>query len=458
MRKSDSGFSAAALADVLFGELNLPGSANLKIAYSGGLDSSVLLHALASLRYSHPFMLAAVHVDHGLHADSAAWAEACAETCRNLNVPLTVRRVAVAGIGTEGLEAAARRARYAALAEDLASGEILLTAHQRDDQAETVLLQLLRGSGLAGLAAMSARAPFGAGERVRPLLRFSRASLREYAERNHLTWIEDPSNSDLRLRRNFLRAKIFPDLLRHWPEAAAALARNAAHVAEGMQLLDELAEADLAACRGGDRRYPAALSVAALDVLTPARQRNLLRAWLRTQGFLAPSARHLEAVLEQARHMPQSRQSCVRWPGVEVWRYRDLLAVLPGQTPPDPALAADWDLTRSFEIRGIGRLHTQVSTAPDAPRIRPLRQVRVQLRRGGEILQLPGRRHHHALKNLIQAAGIPPWERGRLPLFYNGDQLVAVADRWVCAEFAAGNDEPGLQIVWEPFAATENGR
>lgn len=458
MRKSDPEFSVAALADVLFGELNLADSASIKVAYSGGLDSSVLLHALALLRNSHPLTLAAVHVDHGLHADSAAWAEACAGVCRNLNVPFTVRRVAVTGIGADGLEAAARRARYAALAEDLASGEVLLTAHQRDDQAETVLLQLLRGSGLAGLAAMPARAPFGAGERVRPLLRFPRASLRAYADRNHLTWIEDPSNGDLRLRRNFLRAEILPGLLRHWPEAGAALSRAATHAAEAMQLLDELAGNDLAACLGGDRRYPAALSIAALNTLTPARQRNLLRAWLRTQGFLAPSARHLETVLGQARHAPQSRQSCVRWPGVEIWRYRDLLVAVPGQTPPDPELVADWDLDRPFEIRGIGRLHTLPSTTPDAPRIRAVRRLRVQLRRGGEILQLPGRRHHHALKKLIQAAGIPPWERGRLPLFYAGDQLVAVADRWVCAAYAPGRDEPGLRIVWEPFAMAEKGR
>lgn len=458
MRKSDPGFSVAALADVLFGELKLPDSASLKVAYSGGLDSTVLLHALATLRPSRHFTLAAIHVDHGLHPDSATWAEACADVCRNLNVAFTVRRVAVTGIGAEGLEAAARRARYAALAEGLAPGGILLTAHQRDDQAETVLLQLLRGSGLPGLAAMPARAPFGAGERVRPLLCFPRASLQTYAERNRLTWIEDPSNGDLRLRRNFLRAEILPGLLHHWPEAGAALSRAAAHAAAAMQLLDELADNDLADCLGGDRRYPAALSIAALTTLSAARQRNLLRAWLRTQGFLAPSARHLETVLGQARHVPQTRQSCVRWPGVEIWRYRDLLVAVPGQAPPDPALATDWDLARPFEIRGIGRLHTLASTTPDVPRIRAVRRLRVQLRRGGEILQLPGRRHHHALKKLIQAAGIPPWERGRLPLFYAGDQLVAVADRWVCAAYAAGRDEPGLQIVWEPFATAEKGR
>ncbi len=458
MRKSDPGFSVAALADVLFGELNLADSATLKIAYSGGLDSTVLLHALAALRPSRRFTLAAIHVDHGLHPDAATWAETCAATCRTLDVPFTVRRVAVTGIGAAGLEAAARRARYAALAGSLAPGAILLTAHQRDDQAETVLLQLLRGSGLPGLAAMPVRAPFGAGERVRPLLRFPRAALHAYAERNRLTWIEDPSNGDLRLRRNFLRAQVLPGLLRHWPAASVALSRAAAHAAEAMQLLDELAGNDLAACRGGDRRYPAALSTAALTALTPARQRNLLRAWLRMQGFLAPSARHLETILGQARHMPQTRQSCVRWPGVEIWRYRDLLVAVPGQLPPDPALAADWDLACPLELRGIGRLHTLASTTPDAPRIRMVGRLRVQLRRGGEILQLPGRRHHHALKKLIQAAGIPPWERGRLPLLYAGDQLVAVADRWVCAAYAAGRDEPGLQIVWEPFAVAEKGR
>jgi len=454
LRKPESEFSAAVLADLLFGELGLPDAPVLRLAYSGGLDSSVLLHALAELRGSRRFMLAAIHVDHGLHPDSDKWARHCAEVCRQLDAPFTLQRVSVTGRDEEGLEAAARRARYAALRQGLAPGEFLLTAHQRDDQAETLLLQLLRGSGIAGQAAMPARARFGAGELLRPLLNFPRASLMAYAERQRLVWIEDPSNGDTRLRRNFLRAEILPRLAGHWPDAAAALARSAMHAAEALELLDELAEADLALCLDGDQRYPWALSVTALTGLTPAHQRNLLRLWLRRQGFVAPTTRHLNELLARVRHTPQSRQSCVSWPGVGIWRYRDRLVALPARALPDPLLEANWNLAQPFEIPGVGRLLARPSTTREVPRLRALGSVHVRLRQGGETLLLPGRHHHHALKKLIQAAGIPPWERHRLPLFYAGDRLAAVADRWVCAGFAATDDEPGLQIVWEPFELT----
>jgi tRNA(Ile)-lysidine synthase len=361
--------------------------------------------------------------------------------------------VRVTAVAEEGLEAAARRARYAALAELLGPGDFLLTAHQRDDQAETVLLQLMRGAGIAGLAAMPARAAFGPGELVRPLLGFARAALLAYAREHRLDWIEDPSNADLRLRRNFLRAEILPRLQQHWPEANAMLVRSAGHAAEAQALLDDLARMDLAGCMpADDPRYPYALSVTVFAALPAARQRNLLRYWLRQQGFLVPSARQLEEVQTLIRTAPRTRQACLRWSGAELWRYRERLVIVPWRPVPDRRLDVAWDLRAPLELPGIGRLRTVAVTGRGLVPERLGEQVRVRLRQGGEPVLLPGRRHHHALKKLLQAAGVPPWERIRLPVLYAGDQLAAVADRWVCAAFAAQPGESGLEIVWEPFA------
>ena len=438
---------------MLFDELCIPPDTRLKVAYSGGLDSHVLLHALSVLRADHPFSLSAVHIDHGLQAASVDWDKHCASVCATLGVDYVMKRVTVEGVADEGLEAAARRARYAALVAALAPGDILLTAHHGDDQAETVLLQLLRGTGVAGLAAMPVQADFGPGRIVRPLLGFTRTALRAYAQTSGLVWIEDPTNQALHLRRSFLRTEIFPRLAHHWPAHASVLARTARHAAEAMGLLDEVAETDLAACRHTTTHSPQALSINALMDIPVAHQRNLLRYWLRQQGFLAPAAVHLEEVLAQVRTAPHTQHARVCWPGTEVWRYRDLLAAMPAQLAPDPALDVAWDLRAPLNLPGVGRLQAvpMRGLGLSCARLNG-KLLHVRLRAGGETLMLPGRKHHHVLKKLLQAEGVPPWLRARLPLFYVDDVLAAVADRWVCAPFLAGDGDEGLNIVWEPFA------
>jgi len=455
LRKLDTGFSPATLSAVLFDELRLPPDAHFRVAYSGGLDSHVLLHALSVLRADHHFSLSAIHIDHALQPASAEWGRHCASICTTLNVQYVVKRVSVEGVAEEGLEAAARRARYAALAAVLAPGDILLTAHHGDDQAETVLLQLLRGAGVAGLAAMPTQAAFGPGQIIRPLLGFSRAALHAYAQEQQLVWIEDPSNQESHLRRSYLRTEIMPRLARHWPAHASLLARTARHAAEAMELLDEVATTDFAACRHAVAHSPQALSIKSLLTLSTVRQRNLLRYWLWRQGFLAPATLQLEEVLAQVQTAPRSQQARVCWPGTEVWRYRDLLVAMPAQHAPDPALDVAWDLRAPLDLPGVGRL-----------RVAPIRgqglscarlngkSLHVRLRAGGETLMLPGRDHHHALKKLLQAEGVPPWLRARLPLFYVNHELAAAADRWVCAPFLAGDGEEGLKLVWEPFLDT----
>jgi tRNA(Ile)-lysidine synthase len=451
LRKPDAGFSPAALAAVLFDELRLSPGAHLKVAYSGGLDSHVLLHTLSVLRADHHFSLSAIHIDHDLQSASAEWGRHCSRICAALDIQYVVKRVRVEGVAEEGLEAAARRARYVALAAALEPGDILLTAHHGDDQAETVLLQLLRGAGVTGLAAMPTQAALGPGQIVRPLLGFSRAALHAYAQEHQLAWIEDPSNQESHLRRSYLRTEILPRLARHWPAHARLLARTARHAAEAMGLLDEVAETDLVACRHAVPHSPQELSIKALLTLSTARQRNLLRYWLRRQGFLAPATSQLEEVLAQVQTAPRSQQARVCWPGTEVWRYRDLLVAMPAQHSPDPALDVVWDLRAPLDLPGIGCLHAVPIRGQGLSCARLNgKSLHIRLRSGGEMLMLAGHGHHHVLKKLLQAEGVPPWLRARLPLFYMDHELAAVADRWVCAPYLAGDGEEGLKIVWEP--------
>lgn len=439
-------FTPAALAAVLAEELALSVSTPLAIAYSGGLDSHVLLHALARARSDARRSVRAIHINHNLHADADRWAEHCARTCAALDVPLTIATVAVEGIRDYGLEDAARRARHAAFARDLRGGEVLVTAHHRDDQAETVLLQLLRGTGVRGIAAMPALASFANGRVARPLLRWGRAALAAYATAERLHYIDDSSNDDRRIARNYLRIEVMPLLTARWPEAVEQLARSARHSTEAVALLDEIAASDLGTCGTPEGE----LRIAALNSLAAARRSNLVRYWLRVRGVRVPAEAVLRQILRQCEHTPRTRHACIAWPEGEVRRYRDALTAN-ARSAVSIDWTAAWDPASPLLIPGTGkRLRVQPTTGTGLARAwaRDL-PWRVQWRRGGERCLLPGRSHRHKLKKLLQEAGVPPWERERLPLIYVDDKLAAVADRWVCQPFAARADEPGLMLVLE---------
>jgi tRNA(Ile)-lysidine synthase len=450
LRKTDPGFSVAALEASLFERLALSPTASFKLAFSGGLDSHVLLHALAGLRDRHhaTFALSAMHIDHGLHPDSAEWARHCQKVCAQLAVAFETQRVLVDSAAGDGLEAAARRARYGALKHRLAPDQVLLTAHHQDDQAETVLLQLLRGAGVHGLAAIAPIKAFGPGRLARPLLAFARADLRAYAEHHRLDWIDDESNLNLKHRRNVIRHEILPAVRRHWPQATELLARSARHAAEAAGLLNTLAADDLGRCLGpaGER---SALSIGALRALPRARLANLLRYWLRHQDFQAPTTQQIEELTALVAHDPVSRRARLAWPGVEVWRYRDSLQAAAPLAAPVSMLDLPWDLNGPLELPQLGwRLLAVPADGQGLARARlPVAPLRVRLRHGGEVCRLPGRRHHHKLKKLLQASHVAPWRRGRLPLLYAGDALAAVADLWVCEPYAARADEPGVRLI-----------
>ncbi|MBD9423966.1 tRNA lysidine(34) synthetase TilS [Pseudomonas sp. PDM15] len=391
-----------------------------RIALSGGLDSTVLLHLLARLREREALPpLSAVHVHHGLQAIADTWPAHCQSLCDELAVPLRIERVQVDGGAS--LERAAREARYAAFERQIGAGEILLTGQHRDDQAETLLFRLLRGAGVRGLAGMPLSRRLAAGWLVRPLLQVPRAQLEAYARQHDLRWVEDPSNADTGLARNFLRHEVFPVLARHWPQAGASLARTAEHMREAEQLLAELAEQDLATVRGSgafDWLNLPSVQLQPLIALSEVRQRNALRHWLAPYSRM-PDSEHWAGWVD-LRDATVDAAALWRLDGGELRRADGRLWLLSGEWLQQPPPPAAWtDPAQPLCLPGNGRAQIE-GVGPAAP-------LQLRYRQGGEVMALAGRGHRD-LKRLLNERGVPAFVRGRLPLLYRGDELLAVAN------------------------------
>jgi tRNA(Ile)-lysidine synthase len=411
------------------------------VAFSGGVDSSVLLHALVALRAEHrDWSVRAMYVDHQLQAASEIWGERCKAVAFELNVDFAVLKVEVDRDSVEGLESAARNARYGALRQALRPQEILLTAHHADDQAETVLMALLRGSGVQGLAAMPVSKPWPPGWHMRPLLSFTRSAIEKWARDQGITGIDDPTNQVLRHDRNFLRHEVLPLLSSRWPAAAANIARGADHAGESLELLEEIAAADLSACCLG-----AALRIDALFALSGPRRRNLLRYWLRSQGLRMPSTRKLAGLELDLRVAAPDRIPTVRWLDVELFWHRGLLYARSEQ--PELPSQISWNWREPLRLPALGSLSLQPAAAGLATDKLP-DMLTVKFRAGGERIRLPGREHRHHLKKLLQESGVLPWWRDRMPLLFAGKKLVAVGDLFVGDEFIARDGQPASSVVW----------
>ncbi|HEY6643999.1 tRNA lysidine(34) synthetase TilS [Povalibacter sp.] len=440
-------FSPATLLAIVRSHLPAAASGRLCVAFSGGLDSTVLLAALAQgVRDDSSYTLRAIHIDHDLHADSSRWSQHCAAVAQRLGVDYVSRTVSVARDAGAGLEAAARDARYAALREHLRPGDVLLSAHHADDQFETLLLALLRGAGLAGLAAMPVSREFHPGWHLRPLLDFTRSALEDWATSQQLVWIADPSNDSRRFDRNFLRQDVIPLMRSRWPAASQSAARSASHVGEGLALMDEQAQTDLATASAGP-----CLRVDVLSGLSVARRRNLLRYWTRLRGARAPSTRKLLALEHDMLVAQEDRLPVTQWDGFEVRRFRGLLyAESTREWSADAAAPVAWDWSRPMTLPDqLGVLCAQDVRGSGLSRALLSSTLRVEFRHGGEVIRPAGQRHHRSLKKLLQDADILPWWRSRLPLLWMGDQLVAVGDLWTADEFAAREDDEGVQVIWQ---------
>ncbi len=409
------------------------------VAFSGGLDSTVLLHTLAGLEPHCEIV--AVHVDHALQESSADWEDHCRRFAASLGVAFESVKVRVQLESGKGPEASAREARYSGLLSVMQPGDWLLSAHHREDQAETLLLNLIRGSGPAGVAGIGDIRRFGPGWLARPLLNVDREALQAYAGQTGLRWVEDPSNRDRRFDRNYLRHEVLPRLKARWPDIASRLQRSAGHAGEASQLLIELAAMDLETLGGRPERLP----ISALSEMSDARQRNLVRYALRELGLSTPTALQLEKVMTELIPAREDAQPLVAWPGTAVRRYRDGLYLMPAELA-DP-LNEESVLPDRVELgAGLGALIFETGASSGLSDDLLDDGLTLRARQGGEEIRLHGQQHTKKLKKLLQEEGVVPWMRDRVPLLYAGDRLVAVGDLWVAADAVS---EPGIGVRWE---------
>ena len=425
-----------------------PPETRFVVAFSGGADSLALLHAFARCRESAPEMrLCAVHVDHHLHSDSTRWAGHCRAVCRRLSVELTILDAdRKAGDAAHLDEGAARAARYAAIARILAAGDVLCTAHSRDDHVETLLLNLLRGAGPRGLAGIPRRRRLGAGAVARPALGVSRAVLHAYAHGTGLEPIRDPANDDQRYLRVVLRREVIPILENRWPALRSTLARAAERGRESADLLDALAAIDLEAAGGiaGE-----SLDVAVVGALEPARRRNAVAGWLRARGIASPGERRIVQIAREVVEARPDAMPCVRIGDVEVRRFRGRIRLVSRVPPvaarvvrrcriPEPLALEHGCL--AWESCADGGLDDAVRGAGLT--------VRIRGDNAGWMRPLGVR--GHSLKKRFQSLGIPPWERGRIPLVYSGDVLAAIGSVWTNPRLVASPGTSGWRVVWTP--------
>ncbi len=415
--------------------------ARYAVAFSGGIDSTVLLHALS--RIAAPVPIIAIHIDHQLCEESAAWERHCRTFADALGVEYVVRQANITSHSGMGPEAAARAARYGIFETLIEENDWLLSAHHERDQAETLLLNLFRGSGPAGLSAIGKSRPFAKGRLVRPLLGVSKELIEAYARRENLSWVEDPSNRESRFDRNFLRHEIVPKLESRWPALVGRLTRSAELAGEASELLDDLAQVDLETAGLADR-----LEISALQQLTPARQRNLLRYAIRNLGLPPPPATRLSQIVNELMGAREDAQPRVQWQGAQARRYRNQVYLLAAEqevtarSPSEPL--RDGNLIDLGA--GLGSLSLKKSDRAGIDPAITQSGLDIRFREGGESIRPAGREHTHKLKKLLQDASVVPWMRARIPLLYSAGKLVAVADIWIADEFSAEN---GYQVRWE---------
>jgi len=424
---------------------HVPAGARLTLGLSGGIDAGVLLAALAALRPRRGFHLDCLHVHHGISPNADAWAAHARALAAAYGLDCAVRKVDLAPHRGLGLEGAARAARYAVYAG--CDCDFVVLAHQQDDQAETVLLQLARGAGVEGLAAMPVCRPLRAGQRrprlLRPMLDVSRAEVEAYARSRGLRWVEDESNADTGLARNLVRHEVMPLLERINPAARVNIARAAAHLGDAAALLDALADADLERAQAGE-----ALDLGVLRGLGGARAANALRRWLARAGIISPSTAELREALRQLFEAREDAGPLADFGTAALRRYRGRAFLVPHLPEPPQGYQARWNGELAWPLPELGGVLHFEPAAEGGLAERHLSSMTVRLRAGGERFRTDARRPHRTLKHLLQEAAVPPWQRERLPLLYVGERLACVPGIGVAPEFQATPGERGVLPRW----------
>jgi len=431
--------------DAQSSDQSLTATPKLLLALSGGLDSSVLLHLLAALRPLLGFELYALHVHHGLSPNADAWAALCEQQCQLLDVPITITRVNVDQASKSGVEAAARLLRYQALFDEQRAiqADFVVTAHHQDDQAETLLLQLLRGAGVKGLSSMAAVDQTRS--LMRPLLGVPRRILFDYAVQHNLAWCDDESNDNTKYERNFIRHEVMPILQERYPSVQSVIARTASHLAEASSLLEVLAEMD-----AQDIVVNSSICLQGLAQLGMVRAKNLLRWWFAQHKLAMPTSDHLAEMLEQLLNAKPDAELSINIQHFTLRRYqqRAYLCIAQVSEPFDMV----WNGEATLTVPNGGLLtFKQVQGAGLALKF-GMTRLRITNRSGGERFKPDVTRPTRTLKHLLQAANIPPWQRDHVPLIYWQDSLACVPGIGIAHELKAAEGESGLEVTWQPAA------
>ena len=428
------------------------------IAYSGGVDSHVLLHALHALQAELPdISLKAIHINHKLQPDADDWAEHCKSVCAAYDIELVIEALTIQQSIGHSLEAAAREARYGAIAKHMHDNDVLLTAHHLDDQTETILLQLLRGAGTRGLSGMTMLSRFQHGWLMRPLLQHSRAAILDYAYDCNLQWIDDSSNLNVAFDRNYVRHNVIPHLRARWPATDQMFARAAANLADATKCLNDLADIDLAEVDARQETFYGqqtfSISIEALDSFSDARKNNLVRHWLHAHGFETPDQTHLRRILREVVGAREDAQPCVHWHNVEIRRFQGRLYVM-SLLKPVSVEWLSWDILRQPELSLNGGVLTCLPATQGGLDSEHLKEshVEIRFRQGGERAQPHGIHHTRQLKKLFQEAHIPTWIRDRIPLIYVDGKLAAVPGLWVFEPFACAKPGTGVDLHWHAMS------
>ncbi len=419
-------------AEIIESALNQHKTAShIYVGYSGGVDSHVLLHLCASIK-TLSGKITAVYVHHGLQAEAESWSEHCQKIAENLNVHFMALRIDATASSGESPEEAARNARYTALKPLINADDVLLIGQHRDDQLETVLLQLFRGAGLRGLSGIPESSFFGQGIMLRPLLNVSKLDINEYALAHQLQWVEDPSNQQNDYDRNFLRNIVIPLLKERWESCDKTVARSAKHCAEAQVVVSAVAD---------ELFYPVfsksnkTLCISQLQAHKSPRQQLIIRHWFQSLGLRMPAQAFVDRIQSEVIAAREDSDPILLGQGCFIRRYRDKLYCL-RQSEQEPPRDMSWPADHNF-IKYAA--HRKLSYATSSEGILyehwQKAKVTVKFRSGGEKICLPHRKEHHSLKKLFQEAGIPPWERQLTPLIYLNNKLAAVGELWISAEF-----------------------
>ena len=424
------------------------------LAYSGGLDSQVLLSLLIQwAKHDSMIRVRAIHINHGLSPNANAWVSFCHDWAFKHNIVFLTEKIVIQQPFKQGLEAQARRLRYDAMKKHLLKEEVLLTAHHQNDQVETMLLQWLRGSGPAGLAAMPYIQTFYHTQLIRPLLCFPQKALHDFSIQHQLKWVTDESNDALRFKRNYVRRKILPPLLSSDDGCLNNLARTAKHCAEASALLQELADIDLTSIEH-NQRY---LNLNDLLTFNLSRQRNILRRWLALSSVSTPTSAQLSVLQEEVILAQQSANPLLRLGNIMIRRYQSGLYIIRPLSPLSSQNKWLWNVSTVFHLpQKLGTLSTKVITGTGgiSPKKMKSTHVTIRFRQGGERMHPSKRNRSTSLKHLFQEWQIPPWYRDQWPLIFLNQQLIAVANIDVASNIATGTHETGFQILWQPMITT----